>query len=174
MVLLLNAIVCQGPEAFETLFYQCWSWKCFKYSMKRRAAAKWRLHETDKTRDSLFAQLIKKLNHWDHRISNVGRGVSIRETLIEDCFKSWSLKLCIFRKSDAWLLKKIGTPWAVFFHLPFMIKICTSFQSLIDIWVGKFAFDSMYSWYCHLEIRMVLIRGTRNVARLETADLKRH
>ena len=127
-------------------------------------AAKWRLHETDKTRNSLFAQLIKKLNHWDHRISNVGRGVSIRETLIEDCFKSWSLELCIFRKSDAWLLKKIGTPWAVFLHLPFYDKkICASFQSLIDIWVGKFAFDSM-CWYCHLEIRMVLIRGTRIVA----------
>lgn len=151
MVLLLNAIVCQGPEAFETLFYQCWSWKCFKYSVKRRAA-KWRLHETDKTRDSLFAQLIKKLNHWDHRISNVGRGVSIRETLIEDCFKSWSLELCIFRKSDAWLLKKIGTPWAVF-----------SSPSLYDKDPHKF---SKSNWYLSRKIcfwfHVQLILSLRN------------
>jgi len=53
------------PPGFQNAFLSVRrsSWKCFKYSMKRRAAAKWRLHETDKTvsatRDSLFAQLIK-------------------------------------------------------------------------------------------------------------------
>jgi len=157
------------PPGFrKAVFYQCADLGNVSNtpSTKRRAAAKWKLQyewqikqcQLDSTGDiqptcSAYKKKVKSLGSQDFKC---GQGMSIRETLIENRFKSWKcLKLCIFRKSDAWLLKKIGTPWAVFFF-PFMIKICASFQSLIDIWVGKFAFDSM-CWYCHLEIRMVLI-----------------